>query len=87
MAPDKVPLSASELRKRETVTISTRADPRRSIRTGKDCGIGRFPSRTMAMNKAWLAAALIAATLLAWLRLLALDGSLRNRLDSPNGRP
>jgi hypothetical protein len=41
----------------------------------------------MAMNKAWLAAALIAATLLAWLRLLALDGSLRNRLDSPNGRP
>jgi hypothetical protein len=56
-------------------------------RTGKDCGVGRFPSRAMAMNKAWLAAALIAATLLAWLRLLALDGSLRNRLDSPNGRP
>jgi hypothetical protein len=46
------------------------------IRTGKDCGIGRFPSREMAMNKAWFAAALIAATLLAWLRLLALDGSL-----------
>jgi signal transduction histidine kinase len=38
-------------------------------------------------DKAWLAAALIAATLPAWLRLLALDGSLRNRLDSPNGRP
>jgi Transposase DDE domain group 1 len=30
----------------------------------------------MAMNRAWLAAALIAATLLAWLRLLALDGAL-----------
>ena len=28
------------------------------------------------MNKAWLAAALIAATLLAWLRLLARDGKL-----------
>jgi len=28
------------------------------------------------MNKAWLAAALIAATLLAWLKLLALDGPL-----------
>ena len=28
------------------------------------------------MNKAWLAAALIAATLLTWLRLLALDGKL-----------
>jgi hypothetical protein len=30
----------------------------------------------MAMNKAWFSAALIAATLLAWLRLLALDGPL-----------
>jgi len=28
------------------------------------------------MNKSWQAAALAAATLLAWLRLLALDGSL-----------
>ena len=46
------------------------------IRTGKDCGIGRFPSQSMAMNKAWFTAALIAATLLAWLRLLALDGDL-----------
>jgi hypothetical protein len=46
------------------------------IRTGKDCGIGRFPSQAMAMNKAWFSAALIAAMLLAWLRLLALDGSL-----------
>src|SRR5258707_12186662 len=45
-------------------------------RTGKDCGIGRFPSEAMAMNKAWFSAALIAATLLAWLRLLALDGKL-----------
>ncbi len=46
------------------------------IRTGEDYGIGRFPSEAMAMNKAWFAAALIAATLLAWLRLLALDGPL-----------
>jgi hypothetical protein len=46
------------------------------IRSGKDCGIGRFPSQSMAMNKAWFHAALIAATLLAWLRLLALDGDL-----------
>jgi Transposase DDE domain group 1 len=46
------------------------------IRTGKDCGIGRFPSQAIAMNKAWFSAALIAATLLAWLRLLALDGHL-----------
>ena len=46
------------------------------IRTGKDCGIGRFPSHDFAINTAWLAAALIAATLLAWLRLIALDGDL-----------
>jgi Transposase DDE domain group 1 len=47
-----------------------------AIRTGKDCGIGKYPSTSLAMNKAWQAAALIAATLLAWLRLLALDGAL-----------
>ena len=47
-----------------------------AIRTGKDTGIGRFPSWSFAINTAWLAAALIAATLLAWLRLIALDGDL-----------
>jgi hypothetical protein len=47
-----------------------------AIRTGKDCGIGKYPSQSLAMNKAWQAAALTAATLLAWLRLLALDGHL-----------
>ena len=31
---------------------------------------------SLAMNKAWQAAALAAATLLAWLKLLALDGTL-----------
>ena len=46
------------------------------IRTGKDTGIGHFPSQAFALNQAWLAAALIAAALLAWLRLLALDGHL-----------
>jgi len=28
------------------------------IRTGKDCGIGRFPSRDFAINSAWLAVSL-----------------------------
>lgn len=46
------------------------------IRTGKDTGYGRFPSHSFAFNSAWLAASLIAATLLAWLRLTALDGPL-----------
>jgi DDE family transposase len=47
-----------------------------AVRTGKDTGIGKFPSHVFALNQAWLAASLIAATLLAWLRLLALDGPL-----------
>ena len=47
-----------------------------AVRTGKDCGIGKYPSSSLAMNKAWQAAALTAAALLAWLRLLALDGAL-----------
>jgi hypothetical protein len=46
------------------------------VRTGKDTGIGKFPSTSFAFNQAWLAASLTAATLLAWLRLLALDGLL-----------
>jgi hypothetical protein len=46
------------------------------VRTGKDTGIGRFPSQAFALNQAWLAAALIAAALLAWLRHIALDGGL-----------
>jgi hypothetical protein len=47
-----------------------------AIRTGKDCGLGRFPSFDFGINSAWLAASLTAATLLSWLRLIALDGDL-----------
>ncbi len=47
-----------------------------AIRTGKDCGVGKFPSHDFALNSAWLAASLTAAALLVWLRLLALDGDL-----------
>ena len=47
-----------------------------AIRTGKDTGIGKFPSHGLSLNRAWFTAALTAATLLAWLRLLALDGDL-----------
>ena len=50
--------------------------PQRTIRTGKDCGIAKYPSTSLAMNKTWQAAALTAATLLAWLELLALDPGL-----------
>jgi Transposase DDE domain group 1 len=47
-----------------------------AIRTGKDAGIGRFPSRGFAGNQDWLTAAMSGQILLAWLRLLALDGDL-----------
>jgi hypothetical protein len=47
-----------------------------AVRTGKGTGLGKFPSQAFTHGQAWLAAALIAATLLAWLRLLALDGPL-----------
>jgi hypothetical protein len=45
-------------------------------RQSKIAGQICFPSHDFKINAAWLAAALIAATLLAWLRLLALDGAL-----------
>jgi hypothetical protein len=46
------------------------------IRTGKDCGFGRFPSRVFAINQAWLELALVGIDLLAWTQHLLLDGEL-----------
>jgi hypothetical protein len=46
------------------------------IRTGKDTGLGHFPSHDYKINQAWLDAAMTAAILLAWLKLLALDAGL-----------
>jgi hypothetical protein len=46
------------------------------IRTGKDCGFGRFPSRVFAINQAWLELALTGIDLLAWTRNVLLDGTL-----------
>jgi hypothetical protein len=46
------------------------------IRTGKDTGFGRFPSRTFAINAAWLQVALTGIDLLAWTQHLLLDGDL-----------
>ena len=47
-----------------------------AIRTGKNTGLGHFPSFDFKLNAAWLTAAMIACILLAWLKLLALDGDL-----------
>ena len=46
------------------------------IRTGKDTGFGRFPSRVFAINAAWLELALTGIDLLAWTQTLLLHGDL-----------
>ncbi|MFJ4745702.1 IS1380 family transposase [Streptomyces sp. NPDC088775] len=46
------------------------------IRCGKTTGFGRFPSRHFGVNAAWLELNLAAIDLLAWTRVLLLDGEL-----------
>jgi hypothetical protein len=61
-------LQLLELRHRGHARVEDR------IRTGKDSGFGRFPSRLFAINAAWLELALVGIDLLAWTRTLLLDG-------------
>jgi hypothetical protein len=42
------------------------------IRTGKDTGLGRFPSRTFAINAAWLTTVMLAVDLLSWTQTILL---------------
>jgi hypothetical protein len=46
------------------------------IRTAKDTGLDHFPSRTFAINQAWLAVVMLAVDLLAWTQHLLLHGEL-----------
>jgi len=46
------------------------------ICNAKDTGLTNLPSADFAINAAWLTSALIAHDLLAWMRLVALDGDL-----------
>ncbi|MBK3573461.1 IS1380 family transposase [Streptomyces sp. MBT65] len=46
------------------------------IRCGKSTGFGRFPSRDFNVNAVWLELSLAAIDLLAWARVLLLDGEL-----------
>ena len=52
--------------------------PGRRGGVGRHCqtGISRFPSHDYKLNQAWLTAAMMAQILLAWLKVLALDGDL-----------
>ncbi len=54
----------------------TQARVEARIRCGKATGLRHLPSRNYQVNTAWCQAASIACDLLAWLRLLALDGDL-----------
>jgi hypothetical protein len=42
------------------------------IRCGKDTGLGRFPSRTFAINAAWLTAVMLAVDLISWAQTILL---------------
>ncbi|HEY3477732.1 MAG TPA: IS1380 family transposase, partial [Streptomyces sp.] len=42
------------------------------IRCGKDTGLGRFPSRTFAINAAWLTAVMLAVDLICWVQTMLL---------------
>jgi hypothetical protein len=46
------------------------------IRCGKTTGFGRFPSRDFRVNAVWLELSLTAIDLLAWTRVLLLEGEL-----------
>ncbi|MBP2366806.1 IS1380 family transposase [Pseudonocardia parietis] len=46
------------------------------IRTAKDTGLNHFPSRTFAINSAWLTVVMLAVDLLSWTQHLLLNGHL-----------
>jgi hypothetical protein len=54
----------------------TQARVEDNIRCAKSTGLNHLPSRDYQVNTAWCQTASIACDLLAWLRLLALDGDL-----------
>ena len=53
------------------------------IRTGKDTGLGHFPSRDYGLNRSWLDASMTACILLSWLRHLASTANSPKRSRRP----
>jgi hypothetical protein len=47
------------------------------IQESQELGLGRFPFQALEPNQAWFELALLAQDLLAWLRLLVLEGELK----------
>jgi hypothetical protein len=72
----------------------TQAHVEDKMKESKACGAERLPSKDYQRNSAWLQLVTLAVSLLAWLRLIALDGDLaraepkmlRFRLFSAPGR-
>jgi hypothetical protein len=54
----------------------TQAHVEDKMKESKACGAERLPSKDYARNSAWLQLVTLAVSLLAWLRLIALDGEL-----------
>jgi hypothetical protein len=54
----------------------TQAHVEDDIKTAKACGAARLPSKDYNRNAAWLQIVALAVNLLAWLKLIALDGNL-----------
>jgi hypothetical protein len=54
----------------------TQAHVEDKMKESKACGAERLPSKDYARNSAWLQLVTLAVSLLAWLRLIALDGDL-----------
>ncbi|WP_434056939.1 IS1380 family transposase [Pseudonocardia lacus] len=51
------------------------------IRTGRDTGLGRLPSRSFAINAAWLTAAMIAVDLIAFAQTVLLHDTTHARAE------
>jgi hypothetical protein len=63
-------IAALELRHRGRARVED------SIRQGKDTGMRNLPHHAFTHNQTWLEVSLIAQDLLAWMKLLCLDGEL-----------
>jgi hypothetical protein len=61
---------ALELRQRGHARVEDR------VRTWKDCGLKNLPFDGFARNQAWVAASLVAGSLLAWTQLSCFEGAL-----------
>jgi hypothetical protein len=65
-----IDVAALELRHRGHARVEDR------VRCWKDCGLANLPFASFTQNLAWVAASLVAGTLLAWSQMICLDGEL-----------